>query len=98
MVWTSDESKVQRIDPADGRVVATFPYLHANAIGFGPGRAWLTVPNTGAVEIDLATNEVTRTVPQLADPTVPLEAAGVLWLTTLDNELWRIVPTGAVLP
>jgi streptogramin lyase len=92
-VWTSDETKVERIDPTDGRVVATFPYRYARGLGFGPGRAWLTVSNTGVVEIDLATNEVTRTIPQWPDPTVPLEAVGALWVTSLpDNELWRIVP------
>jgi len=51
------------------------------------------VSNVGIVEIDLATNRVTRTIPQLPDPTVPLEDAGVLWATDMDrSELWRIVP------
>jgi hypothetical protein len=90
-VWLSDDNNVRRIDPANGRVIATFPYRFARGVGFAPDHAWLTVSNVGVVEIDLTTNEVMRTIPQWPDPTVPLEAPGALWVTDHDrNELWRI--------
>lgn len=92
-VWLENDNVVTRVDPSDGVVVATFPFASVGGIAFGGGRAWLTVFIVGVVEIDLATNEVVRTIPVLPAPSVPLESEGVLWVTDVDNSyLWRIEP------
>ena len=92
-VWVALNQSVDRVDPADGRVIASFPYLGAQAIAFAGAHAWLTVDNRGVLEIDLATNTVTRTIPVLPSPQVPLEAAGALWVTDYNNSaVWRIEP------
>lgn len=90
-VWVSTIVGMTRIDPADGRTVASFPAPLAKAISFADDHAWMAVTGQGVLEIDLATNKVTRTIPVLPAPLVPLEAGGVLWVTDFENSvLWRI--------
>jgi streptogramin lyase len=93
-VWLRAEiNGVYRIDPTDGRVVATFPYPDAQAVRFVDGRAWLTVSLQGLVEIDLATNHVLRTIPLRPAPLVAIESNGALWVTDFDNSsLWKVEP------
>jgi streptogramin lyase len=91
-VWVQTDAGVERINPNTGESVATFPYVDARSIAFIDGRAWLTVRFVGAIEIDLATNTELQTVP-LQSVDIPLEAAGVLYVTDFDNRaLWRIEP------
>jgi DNA-binding beta-propeller fold protein YncE len=90
-VWVSTIVGITRIDPADGRTVATFPAPLSQAISFAGDHAWIAVTGQGVREIDLATNTVTRTIPVLPAPLVPLEAGGALWVTDFENsDLWRI--------
>lgn len=92
-IWLNGAADVVRLDPADGRVVATFPYPNAGSVTFVDGRAWLTVSGGGVVEIDLASNDVLRTIPVPGSTLVAREVAGALWVTSFDtNELWRIEP------
>jgi hypothetical protein len=80
-----------RIDPTDGRTIAAFSAPQAQAISFAGDHGWLTVTDQGVLEVDLATNKLTRTVPVLPAPLIPLEAAGVLWVTDFNGSvLWRI--------
>jgi hypothetical protein len=89
-VWVRRGNGVERIDPADGRLVATLPFPDAVAVSFVDGRAWLSVPLVGVVEINLATNLPLRTVP-LTPADIPREINGVLWVTDFNNSaLWRI--------
>jgi hypothetical protein len=90
-VWVKNTAGVARLDPADGRTLAAISAPQAQAISFAGDHAWLTVTGQGALEIDLATNKVTRTIPVLPFPLVPLEAGGALWVTDFDSSvLWRI--------
>jgi DNA-binding beta-propeller fold protein YncE len=90
-VWVQNSAGVARIDPADGRTIAGFSSPDAQGIAFAGDHAWLAVRNQGVLEVDLATNEVTRTIPVLPAPLNPFEAGGVLWVTDFDNStLWRI--------
>jgi hypothetical protein len=90
-VWVLNSAGFARIDPADGRAIAGFSHPDAQAISFAGGHAWLTVRRVGVIEIDLATNKETRTIPLTTSPLVPFEADGALWVTDFDNStLWRI--------
>jgi DNA-binding beta-propeller fold protein YncE len=90
-VWVKNSAGMARLDPADGHALAGFPYVDAQAASFSGDHAWLTVRNQGVVEIDLATNEATRTIPVGPSPLVPFEAGGALWVTDFeDSALWRI--------
>jgi len=92
-IWLNRVTDVVRMDPADGRIVATFPYANAGSVTFADGRAWLTVSGGGVIEIDLASNVVLRTIPVPGSTLVAREAAGALWVTAFDtSELWRIEP------
>jgi len=92
-IWLNRGTDVIRMDPADGTVLATFPYANAGAVTFVGGRAWLTVGGTGAIEIDLASNDILRTIPVPGSTLVAREAAGALWVTSFEtSELWRIEP------
>jgi hypothetical protein len=90
-IWVKTGAGMDRIDPLDGHTIASFSDPEAQAISFSVDHAWLTVTGVGTREIDLATNEVTRTIPVLPSPLVPLEAFGALWVTDFGNSLlWRI--------
>jgi YVTN family beta-propeller protein len=92
-IWLNRATDVARMDPADGRIVATFPYANAGSVTFADGRAWLTVSGTGVSEIDLASNDVLRTIPVPGSQLVAREAAGALWVTAFDtSDLWRFEP------
>jgi DNA-binding beta-propeller fold protein YncE len=90
-IWVKNSAGMARIDPTDGRTIAAFSAPQARAISFAGGHGWLTVAGQGVLEVDLATNKVTRTLPVLPFPLIPLEASGVLWVTDFDSSvLWRI--------
>ena len=90
-IWVKTAAGMERIDPTDGRTIASFTDPDAKAISFAGDHAWLTVSGVGVREIDLATNEVRRTIPVLPFPLVALEAFGALWTTDFDSSvLWRI--------
>ncbi|HUP53965.1 MAG TPA: hypothetical protein VM408_00540 [Methylomirabilota bacterium] len=90
-VWVSTIVGMTRIDPADGRTIATVPAPLAQAISFAGDHAWMTVTGQGVLEIDLTTNAVTRTIPGPLAPLVPIEADGAVWVTDFENSaLWRI--------
>ena len=92
-LWVALNQAVERVDATDGRVIASLPYLGAQAMAFAGDHAWLTVDNRGVLKIDLATSSVVQTIPLLPSPQVPLEAAGALWVTDFNNsDLWRIQP------
>lgn len=92
-IWAKGSSGIDRIDPATGRIVASIPDPAAQAISFAGDHGWLTVTGEGVREIDLATNEVRRTIPVSPAPLFPLEAAGALWVTDFESSaLWRIEP------
>jgi DNA-binding beta-propeller fold protein YncE len=90
-VWALNQAGFARIDPIDGRTIAGFSYPDAQAVTFAGDHAWLTVRGVGVLEVDLATNQVTRTLPMPGAPLVALEADGVLWVTDFTTSaLWRI--------
>ncbi|HEY8437133.1 MAG TPA: hypothetical protein VIK65_00850 [Candidatus Limnocylindrales bacterium] len=90
-VWVHNNLGMVRVDPKTGRSIATFPVNGAAAISFSGDHAWLTAPDQGVLEIDLATNTVRRTIPVLPSPLVPVEAGGALWVTDFNaSVLWRI--------
>ena len=90
-VWVENPAGVARIDPANGQSIAGFPFSDAGEVSFAGDHAWLTVASQGVLEIDLATNQVTRTIPVGPSPLVAIEAGGALWVTDFDdNALWRI--------
>jgi streptogramin lyase len=90
-VWALNSAGIARIDPTDGRAIAGFSYPDAQAVSFAAGHGWLTVRGVGVLEIDLATNKVTRTIPLQPSPSIPFEADGALWVTDFENSaLWRI--------
>ena len=90
-VWVLNSAGMARLDPADGRAIAGFSYPDAQAVSFAGGHAWLTVRGIGVLEIDLATNKVTQTIPVQPSPLIPFEAGGALWVTDFDNSaLWMI--------
>jgi DNA-binding beta-propeller fold protein YncE len=90
-IWVKNSAGMVRIDPADGRTIAGFSYSDAQGIAFAGGHGWLTVRGVGVLEIDLATNKVTRTIPLQPTPFIPIEAGGALWVTDFDNNaLWKV--------
>jgi DNA-binding beta-propeller fold protein YncE len=90
-IWVKNSAGIVRIDPADGRTIAGFSYSDAQGIAFAGGHGWLTVRGVGVLELDLATNKVTRTIPLQPTPFIPIEAGGALWVTDFDNSaLWKI--------
>jgi YVTN family beta-propeller protein len=90
-VWLNRGSDIARVD-LDGTVLAKFPYPGGETgVTFVDGRAWLSVSGTGAVEVDLSTNEVLRTIHVPAATLLAREIDGVLWVTNFDtSDLWRI--------
>jgi virginiamycin B lyase len=89
-VWALLATSVVRVDLHSGATLATFPYQATEFLTAAGGHAWLTAPS-GAVEIDLTSNVVTRTIPGVTSPNVAREGDGFLWVTDLDNsDLWRI--------
>lgn len=92
-VWFTNDAGAVRIDPIDGHTIASIKRVGAESITFAGDHAWLTATLVGALEIDLATNTVVRTIPIPGSPLVPRELSGVLWVTDFDNhDLWRVVP------
>jgi hypothetical protein len=77
-IWVKNNAGMARIDPADGRTIAGLSYPDAHAIAFAGDHAWLTVTGLGVLEIDVATNKVTRTIPLLPSPNIPIEAGGAV--------------------
>ena len=91
-VWALLAASVVRVDVASGATLASFPFQATEFLTAAGGHAWLSAPS-GAVEIDLATDTVTRTIPGVTSPNVAREGAGFLWVTDLNNsDLWRIEP------
>ncbi|HEY3334032.1 MAG TPA: hypothetical protein VGK16_02255 [Candidatus Limnocylindrales bacterium] len=92
-VWVVNASAVVGINPADGRTVGRLDAAEPQAISFAGDRAWVTLRHGGVLEVDRATMKVTRTIPVPGYPLVPLESAGVLWVTDFESSaLWRIEP------
>jgi streptogramin lyase len=92
-IWLNRSTDVVRMDPADGTIVATFPYANAGFPTFVEGRAWLTVTGVGVIEIDLASNDVLRTIPIPGSQLLAREAVGSLWVTSFEtSQLLRIEP------
>jgi streptogramin lyase len=90
-VWVKNTAGMARLDPADGTALAAFADPAAGAVSFSGDHAWLTVGRVGVREIDLATNQVRRTIPIQPFPLVPLEAGGALWVTDFEGSLlWRV--------
>lgn len=90
-VWVSDQQQVRRVTPADGKVVATIPVTYGGLVRQFGDHAWMIQESTAAMRVDVATSEVTKTIPILYGPVVGIEAAGYLWVPTMDgNKLWRI--------
>ncbi len=92
-VWALLAASVIRVDLVDGTTLASFPYQATEFLAPAGDHAWLAAPE-GVVEIVLATNSVTRTIPMgNASPSVAREIDGVLWATDFNNsDLWRIQP------
>ena len=90
-MWLSDQATVRRVRPSDGTVVATIPVTYGGMVRPFGDHAWMIQESTAAMRVDLATSEITKTIPILYGPVVGIEAAGYLWVTTIDgNRLWRI--------
>jgi streptogramin lyase len=90
-MWLSDQAVVRRVRPSDGTVVATIPVTYGGMVRPFGDHAWMIQESTAAMRVDLATSEITKTIPILYGPVVGIEAAGYLWVTTIDgNRLWRI--------
>ena len=84
-------TELVRIDPSTGAVLATFDYPAVRAISFVDGSGWLTMVGDGAIEIDLATNQIGQVIPVPGAPNVPHATQDVLWITDFTGDrLWRI--------
>ena len=90
-VWLNRGSDIARVD-LEGTVLATHPFPGGQTgVTFVDGRAWLAVGEVGAVEVDLATDKVLRTIDLPATTLLAREIDGVLWVTNFDtSDLWRI--------
>jgi streptogramin lyase len=93
-VWVKNSGGMVRIDPTNGRTLATIRGPLSRAVSFAGDHAWLTVTGEGVSEVDVATNRVRRTIPVLPAPLIPFEAAaGTLWVTDFDSSvLWKVEP------
>jgi hypothetical protein len=92
-VWVGTLFGLYRVDPADGSTVKRFDFLDARAVAFADDAAWVTTGSEGVVEIDLATNEVRRSIAVPGSPLVPFRTGDALWVTDFDSSsLWRIEP------
>jgi streptogramin lyase len=92
-VWVSDETKVMRVDPASGAVVATLPITYAGIVRGQGDYAWMIQEDTAVLKIDLETNKILRTVPVRPQPASAVEAAGGLWVTSFAGDaVWRVTP------
>jgi streptogramin lyase len=93
-VWLAAGTEAQRVDPTNGRIVASFRYQTPRHVTFSGSHAWLAAnPLVIVVEIDLSTNTDLRSfqLPQSAD--VAREADGVVWvIDSANNTLWRVQP------
>jgi YVTN family beta-propeller protein len=90
-VWLADDDHVVRVNPADGATVSTLPIPNAELMRAAGDHVWLVQAGIAVLEVELATNDITRTVAMPA--TVALEADGALWVTGFDNDsLWRLEP------
>ena len=90
--WVSDQNEVRRVDVKDGSTVATLPITFAGLVMRVYGdHAWLLQEATAAHRIDLATNEITLSVPIRPEPLSAIEADGALWVTSWGgNSVWRV--------
>lgn len=90
-IWSSTESVVLRIDPRDGRVLATLDIPDAGAVVFRDGVAWLT-SSGGLVAVDMKTNRTVRTVALGRTASMASDETG-LWATSYDaNSLMWVRP------
>jgi streptogramin lyase len=88
-IWSSTDTEVLRVSPADGSVIARLPIPEAGAVAFRGGRAWLTSA-TGLVEVDPKTNAIVRTLPLGRMVSLAAGADG-LWVTSYyGNSLTRV--------
>ena len=90
-VWSTNDSDVFRLRPANGDLVATIALPMTASAVFRRGHAWL--PGAGGlVEVDLATNEVVRTI-HVGAVTAIADAGDAIWATSYDaNTIARITP------
>jgi streptogramin lyase len=94
-VWTADRRQVSRVDPLTGKVVATFDISggEGRTVAFVGDTAWVAVGGRELVQIDMASNEIVRTLTLGPTPGKVVFAEGALWVTDFDtNTLWRFVP------
>jgi YVTN family beta-propeller protein len=92
-VWVANaRDRVERIDPATLRVVATVPVAVPVGIAGSGGAVWVTSTEANAlVRIDPATNRVVATVPVGRQPNAVATSGTSVWVASfLDRTLTRI--------
>ncbi len=91
-IWQFDDAHVLRVNPANGKTVASLDARGETNVAFEDGHALMTSPS-GIAEVDLATSKVLRTIKLGFQPFGVLEAAGYVWLTNFDgSSLIRLEP------
>jgi len=90
-VWISDEARVYRVRPSDGKTLATFEIAKVGLVRFDEDRA-LVLSERQLFVIDPGINEIVRTIALTGFSPSIVAAAGALWLTNFDDSsLIRLV-------
>jgi branched-chain amino acid transport system substrate-binding protein len=95
-VWAINPDRtVSRLDPDDGRRIATVPVTAGSAIAAGDEGVWvLSGDETHVLRIDPRTNEIGQRIELTASELTGLAVgADAVWATDLEQgQLWRIEP------
>lgn len=96
-VWVAQgETRVLRIDPRSGRVLAKIPVAGAAAVAAAPGAIWVAGGGQGgAYRIDPAVNAVVARIE--LDPYLCCIAAGGGYIWAMNHRVWKLNSDGSVL-
>jgi DNA-binding SARP family transcriptional activator len=90
-------AQVDRVDPANGRIVHRFPILDANAIATGGGAVWVSSPDLGRLtRIDPDTDAIVATAHIRPWVCCIALGGGALWASNTER-IWKLSPDGELL-
>jgi streptogramin lyase len=83
-IWVVDGTRAMRVNPSNGKTLASLDLGAQLGLAFNDDTALLTIGG-GLVVIDLATTKVIRSINLGFQPYGVLAAAGYLWVTNFDG-------------
>ena len=97
-VWVAHGlAQVDRVDPANGRIVRRFPIRDASAIATGGGAVWVSSADLGLLtKIDPATDAIVATAHIRPWACCIAFGGGAVWASN-NERIWKLSPDGELL-